>query len=129
MGLLAWWRVKRMRDPVPGSLKVTVCAQPGTMAATASASYSALVMGVVEGPGITPRAVEFSSHVPAARCPRSGQRVPVVVDRADPHRVVIRWDQVPRRDVLGPARRANQRAAATERWKRRRRDGGSRTGA
>ncbi|MFI6347556.1 hypothetical protein [Streptomyces sp. NPDC050560] len=77
------------------------------------------MMGVVEGPGIAPRAVEFSATVPSSRCPKSGQRVPVVVDRADPRRVVIRWDRVPRRDPLGAARRANQQAAAAERRKRR----------
>lgn len=120
MGLLSWWRVKRMKDPVPGSLKVTVCAQPESVAAASTTFYGAIVMGVVEGPGIAPRAVEFSCTVPSARCPRSGQRVPVFVDRADPGRVVIRWKDVPRRDVLGAARRANQQAAASARRNRRR---------
>ncbi|EDY42304.1 hypothetical protein [Streptomyces sp. SPB074] len=116
MGLATWWRVRRMKTPVLGSLKVTACAQPDT--ARSSASYGALVMGVVRGPGITPRAVEFSTTVPSARCPRSGQHIPVVVDRADPRRIAVQWDKVPRRDVLGAARRANQQAASTARRKR-----------
>jgi hypothetical protein len=98
MGLAMWWRVKRMRDPVNGSLLVNACAQPSS--APEARYYSALVLGVVSGPGVSPLAVRVSCTVPSNRCPRSKQRVPVIVDRADPHRVAIRWDRVPVRDPL-----------------------------
>jgi hypothetical protein len=102
MGLTSWWRRRRMGDPVAGSLRVTVCPQPHT--APESLSYSAIVIGVVSGPGIEPTAVEHHCTVPARRCPESGQEVPVTVDRADPTRIVIEWDRVPVRDPLARAR-------------------------
>jgi hypothetical protein len=115
--LMTWVRVKRMSDPVRGTLKITVCAQPET--AIGSASYSALVLGVVQGPGIEPTAVEHSCTVWAKRCPRSGQSVPVTVDRADPSRIAILWDEVPLRDPLGNARSATRSAAAAARSRNR----------
>jgi hypothetical protein len=96
MGLSLWWRRRRMRDPVDGSLLVKVCAQPDT--APEAFFYSALVRGVVSGPGVSPRAVEFGCTVPAKRCPISKQRIPVVVDRANPTRIAVKWDQVPIRE-------------------------------
>jgi hypothetical protein len=122
VGLGMWWRVRRMREPVRGSLQVTVCAQPDT--APSSLSYSALVLGVVEGPGIAPQAVEFSATIPASRCPHSGQRVPVTVDRTRPSRIAIHWDEVPKRNALGAARAATQRAAAQRAAEVRRRERG-----
>jgi hypothetical protein len=98
MGLKAWWRRRGMRDPVNGSLLVKVCPQPAS--SPESAYYSALVLGVVSAPGVTPRAVRFSTTVPARRCPVSKQRIPVIVDRADPSRVSVRWNEVPVRDPL-----------------------------
>jgi hypothetical protein len=77
-----------MSDPVDGSLLVTVCAQPAT--APESISYSALIMGVVSGPGVPARAVELHCTVPSKRCPASKQRIPVVVDRANPTRIAIK---------------------------------------
>jgi hypothetical protein len=87
-----------MQDPVPGSLLVKVCPQP---ASTPEARYySALILGVVSGPDIAPRAVQVSCTVPAKRCPRSRERIPVIVDRADPRRIAIRWDRVSVRSPL-----------------------------
>lgn len=93
MGLATWWRIRRMTDPVPGMLRVKVCAQPET--AVESAYYSARIIGTVTAPQLTGRLVTFDCTVQAKRCPRSGQSIPVVVDRADPDRIAIRWDRVP----------------------------------
>jgi hypothetical protein len=112
MGLISWWRIRRMTDPVAGSLKITACPQPDT---ALSGSYSALVLGVVQAPGVSPQAVEVSTSVPSKRCPVSGQRVPVIVDRDDPSKVVIRWRNVPLRNTLGPARRYAAASAASAR--------------
>jgi hypothetical protein len=116
MGLATWWRIRRMREPVRGSLKVTVCAQPET--ALSAASYGAIVMGVVSATGFEPTAVEFSTTIISSRCPRSGQRVPVMVDRTNPRRIAILWKDVPRRNVLGAARGATQSAARSQRRSR-----------
>ena len=99
MGLVSWWRVRRMTDPVRGQLTVRACAQPDT--APDSLSYSGLILGTVAGDGFGPVAVEHSTGVPAKRCPRSGQKVPVIVDRADPRRLTILWKEVPLRARLG----------------------------
>jgi hypothetical protein len=88
-----------MCDPVDGSLLVTVCAQPAS--APEASYYSAIVFGVVSAPGVAPQSVQVHCTVPAKRCPTSKQRVPVVVDRADPSRIVIKWDRVPVRNPLG----------------------------
>lgn len=95
MSLWSWWRIKRMQDPVQGRLRIDACAQPET--SPESLSYSALVLGVVSGPGIDKTSVRLNCTIPAKRCPRSGQSVPVTVDRADPSRIVIRWAEVPLR--------------------------------
>ncbi|WP_431839355.1 hypothetical protein [Gordonia hongkongensis] len=84
-----------MKDPVKGMLRVKVCAQPDT--AVESAYYSARITGTVNAPQLTARSVTFDCTVRAKQCPRSGQSIPVVVDRADPNRVAIRWDRVPLR--------------------------------
>lgn len=110
MGLIRRFRISRMKDPVMGSLRVTTCAQPDTTL-YASRSYSATVLGVVRGPGIAPTAVEHGCSVPAKRCPTHGQIVPVMVDRAQPDRLVILWERVRLRDPLARARAANRRAA------------------
>jgi hypothetical protein len=98
MSVVAWWRRRRMRDAADGSLVVTVCPQPAS--SPESIYYSAIVMGVVSAPGLAPRAVQFHTTVPAKRCPVSKQRIPVVVDRADPTRIVVKWKQVPIRNRL-----------------------------
>jgi hypothetical protein len=98
MGIVSWWKVRRMADPVRGTLTVKACAQPDT--APDSLSYSALILGVVAADGVAPVSVEHSASVPAKRCPRSGQRLPVIVDRADPHRLTILWRDVPLRARL-----------------------------
>jgi hypothetical protein len=98
MGVNTWWRVRRMKDAVRGTLTVEVCAQPDT--ALGSASYSALVLGTVRAPGVDPVKVEHSCTVPSKRCPVSGQSVPVIVDRTNPRRLAILWDEVPLRARL-----------------------------
>ncbi|NDK91732.1 hypothetical protein GYA93_19450 [Gordonia desulfuricans] len=95
MGLITWMRIQRMKDPIPGSLRVEVCPQPDT--AVHSASYTAYVIGTASAPGVSPRRVQISTTVPSKRCPVARQRVPVMLDKADPTRVVILWKKVPLR--------------------------------
>ncbi|GAB3601616.1 hypothetical protein GCM10027408_36500 [Microbacterium tumbae] len=99
MGLATWWKIRRMHDPVRGALRVGTCPQPDT--APDSFSYAALVEGVVEAPGLPPQTVRFNTTVPARRCPRSGQRVLVMVDRANAAAAVL-WQDVPQRPRVKP---------------------------
>lgn len=92
-GAWRWIRVQRMSSPTNGTLIVHVCAQPDT--AVTSSFYSALVLGKVTAPGLSPRNVQVSCTIPANRCPVSKQRVPVIVDIDQPSRLIIKWEQVP----------------------------------
>ncbi|GED96230.1 hypothetical protein [Gordonia crocea] len=64
-----------MTTPVTGSFLVEACPQPDS--APDSLWYMAL------------------------GCPRSRQRVPVIVDLANPEKFVIEWDEVPERPPYG----------------------------
>lgn len=98
MSVMLWLRTKRMKDPVRGRFKVDVCAPPGVGGVDiASYSYSAYVLGVVSGPGISPKKVRHSCHVRVKKYPNSGQVLPVIVDRANPTRLAIVWKDVPAR--------------------------------
>jgi hypothetical protein len=113
MSVISWWRRRRMTDPVRGTLRVTVCPSPDHY--PQSAYYSAIMLGVVQAPGVAAQAVEITCSVPSKRCPESGQRIPVIVDRARPDRVVVLWKEVPVRRPLDRARAHTHAAAASMR--------------
>lgn len=101
MGFILWLQIKRMKDPVHGRFTVDVCAPPGCGGGDlASYSYSAYVLGVVSGPGISPMKVRHSCQVRVRKYPDSGQMLPVIVDRADPTKLAILWKEVPARPPL-----------------------------
>ncbi|HEY4021658.1 MAG TPA: DUF3592 domain-containing protein [Pseudonocardiaceae bacterium] len=50
--------------------------------------------GVLSVPGLNPLAAEHHAKAPHAKLPTIGQILPVIVDRADPTRFRIEWDQV-----------------------------------
>ncbi|GAA4661122.1 hypothetical protein [Gordonia humi] len=98
MGLMLWWRTKRMKDPVLGKFTVDVCPTPASGGGDIpSISYSALILGVVSAPDVPPKKVRHHCSVPVKKYPKSGQNLPVIVDRADPTRLAIRWDEVSKR--------------------------------
>src|SRR5262245_59765913 len=91
MGLLGdWLRGKRMKDPVRGSAQVLACSRI-TQAAVASNCAMSLV---VSATGIPAPPVEHDCMCRQDRWPRGGQVLPVTVDRADPTRLRIEWDEV-----------------------------------
>ncbi len=91
MGIVNRLLKKRMSDPVAGTYQLTSCS-----AASYDASYSNCRMyGVVVAPGVGPVAVEHGCVAPTKRWPQPGQVLPVTVDRADPARLEITWDEVP----------------------------------
>jgi hypothetical protein len=88
----------RIKDPVDAEYRLTSCS-----AGSPGAVYSNCRMeGVVTGPGIGPVAVEHSTLVaPTSKWPQPGQTIPVTVDREDPTRLKVRWDDLPTNRELG----------------------------
>jgi hypothetical protein len=84
------WRARRMRDPVRGTLVVTSASTIDP--ATRSRVYR--LHGVVHADGLVATSVAHAGVASAGRWPRSGGRLPVVVDRADPTRLKVLWDEV-----------------------------------
>jgi hypothetical protein len=82
--------VKSMADPVPGTLLVTAAAMPGR----GSAYHMTRITGILSAEGVEPRAVQFGGLVKTSLWPSPGQQLPLVVDRADPGKFAILWDQV-----------------------------------
>jgi hypothetical protein len=79
-----------MRDPVRGTAQV--------VAASMNRGRGILQMCtmqlVVQADGVQPTAVSHSGLVHRDRWPMPGMVLPVTVDRADPKRVDIEWDEV-----------------------------------
>jgi hypothetical protein len=91
MGLMGdWIKSKNMKDPVKGTLQVAATTYPPDGAT--SGNYS--LNGVVSGDGIPPTAIEHAGIAKTKKWPQNGQTLPVTVDRADPTRVHIEWDEV-----------------------------------
>lgn len=89
MGLRNWLHNRRMSDPVAGVLRLSGCS-----GAPSGAKYGTCRMfGVVSGSGVGPVAVEHRCAAPTARWPRPDQSLPVTVDRADPTRIRVRWQE------------------------------------
>jgi hypothetical protein len=106
MGLIGdWVKSKHMKDPVRGTLQVTAATYPPDDATSANFSIN----GVVSGDGIPPTAVEHAGVAKTKKWPQSGQALPVTVDRADPTRLRIEWDEV--EDSWTSARRTTEQLA------------------
>jgi hypothetical protein len=82
----------RMEDPVSGTAQVvSVSSYDG------DATWQNCRMNlVVQADGVPATAVVHDAIVAAAKWPSPGQTLPVAVDRANPQRVKIDWDQVER---------------------------------
>jgi hypothetical protein len=91
MGLVGdWIKSKNMKDPVRGTLQVTASTYPPDGATSGNFSIN----GIVSADGIPPTAVEHSGIARTKKWPHGGQTLPVTVDRADPSRLSIEWDEV-----------------------------------
>jgi hypothetical protein len=111
VGLFNWVHNKHMTDPVDGSLRLTSC----SVGASDAAYSNCRMQGVVSAPGLAPTAVEHLCTAPAKKWPQPGQSLPVRVDRADPTRLQVRWDDLPTNRELGrqsARQQADQLAAA-----------------
>jgi hypothetical protein len=83
-------RMRRMVDPVEGTLMVTA----GNGPAPHGVYSNYRLHGVVTAPGLEATPVQQRGIARAAKWPFPGRKLPVLVDRANPNRLHIRWDQV-----------------------------------
>lgn len=84
---------KKMKDPVTGTARVI---NDGGLKATVSGAIRVPLDLMVEADGIAAHLVHVVPRQPeAGKWPKIGQTLPVVLDRTDPERVKILWDQVP----------------------------------
>lgn len=90
MGVGNWLHNRRMSDPVVGTYQLTACS-----AGSSGAMYSNCRMtGVVTAPEVGPVVVEHLCTAPTKKWPSPGMSLPVTVDRADPTRLRINWDDM-----------------------------------
>jgi hypothetical protein len=81
---------RRMKDPVRGQAQVVSCSMP-----TDHAVYSNCSMQlVVQAEGVPATSLRETDMVRADKWPSPGTTLPVTVDRADPTKVKIEWDEV-----------------------------------
>jgi hypothetical protein len=78
-----------MTDPVPGTMLVTAASMPSRNAVF----HMSRITGVVSAEGVPPTAVQYNGLIRTALWPSPGRQLPVIVDRADPRRFAIQWDQ------------------------------------
>ena len=78
-----------MADPVPGTMLVTAASMPSRNAIF----HMTRITGVVSAEGVAPTAVQYSGLIRTALWPSPGRQLPVIVDRADPRKFAIQWDQ------------------------------------
>jgi hypothetical protein len=91
MGLRNWLRDKHMKDPVEGTLTVT----SASMAPQGAMYSNCRLQGVLAAPGVPATSVEHYLTAPVKKWPDPGVVLPVTVDRADPTRLRVNWDDVP----------------------------------
>jgi Short C-terminal domain len=80
-----------MKDPVDGTAQVVGSSQPPDNATSSNCSLNL----VVQAEGIPATSVELSCIAPTKKWPWPGTTLPVTIDRDDPTRVKVRWDDVP----------------------------------
>lgn len=81
--------VGAMADPVPGTMLVTAAAMPSRNALY----HMSRITGVISAEGVEPTAVQFGGLIRTSLWPSPGKQLPVIVDRADPKKFAIQWDQ------------------------------------
>ena len=81
--------VGAMADPVPGTMLVTAASMPSRNAVF----HISRITGVVSAEGVEPTAVQYNGLIRTSLWPSPGRQLPVIVDRADPRKFAIQWDQ------------------------------------
>lgn len=93
---------KRIRDPVRGTAQVIGSSGLNPMAT----SQTCKVTLVVSAEGLAPYSVDHKCTAKAVKWPRPGMTLPVTVDRSEPTRLRIEWDEVPEAGELHRAQAA-----------------------
>lgn len=92
MGLLGdSFKAMRMKDPVDGVAQVVGSTRPPENATSGNVRLTL----VVQAEGIEATSIEHSCLAPSKKWPFPGSSLPVTVDRADPDRLKVRWDDIP----------------------------------
>lgn len=85
-------RLRGIKDPLDGTFRLVACSTSSGGAVVENCTMD----GVVVAPGVPPTPVHHVSLLtPTAKWPQPGQTLPVTLDRRDPSRLRIRWDDVP----------------------------------
>lgn len=106
MGFKDWRTRHSMKDPVRGEFRVT-----GRYPARGGSPHRRMLTGVVSAPGVAPTAGEHLEDYGIGR--GIGRDVlPALVDRDDPSRFVVLWDELAKPDWRTDARTEAQQAAA-----------------
>jgi hypothetical protein len=92
-----------MKDPVNGTAQVVGSTQPPDHASSANVNLNL----VVQAEGVPATPVELDCMAPIKKWPFPGTTLPVTVDRDDPTKVKILWDDIPESGDV-----ASQQAAA-----------------
>jgi Short C-terminal domain len=97
MGLMDAFKSMRMKDPVDVDAQVVSVTD-----APDGATHGSCVMNlVVQPPGMEAQSIECTSvPAPVKKWPHPGQTLPVTVDRADPAKCKVRWDDLPEWDAI-----------------------------
>jgi Short C-terminal domain len=91
MGLLGdWLRGGRMKDPARGSAYVVGCSRYMGRGIMQNISMTL----VVQAEGLAATQVDHQTLCHRSRWPANGQTLPVTVDRADPSRLKVEWDEL-----------------------------------
>jgi hypothetical protein len=97
--LLAWFwivrpyrraRASRMRDPVRGTMLVT---QMSPASEDDSVWQGGMIAGIVTIPGEGQFVHRRQAMILTDKFPRSGDTLPIIIDRADRRRLAIQWDE------------------------------------
>jgi hypothetical protein len=107
---LSQWRSRRrvatFADAARGTLQVIAATMPPNPGGSVTFSNYRLT-GVVSAPGLPPTAVTNKGICRVSTWPSVGQQLPVTVDRQNPDRLVIAWDELPDAETVALAQARN----------------------
>ena len=98
MGFMDMFRP--VNAPIAGGIDGTAQVVSASTATGSAAFQKCSMHLVINAPGITPTAVEFTGAINTAKWPAVGGILPVSVNPNDPRHYAIRWDQVPSRNQV-----------------------------
>jgi hypothetical protein len=82
---------KKIKDPVRGTAQVVGTSGLNPMATSQTCKMTL----VVQAEGMAPYSTEHKCTAKASKWPYAGRTLPVTVDRSDPTRLRVEWDEVP----------------------------------